>query len=169
MAFDDEHTAGTRKNRTPAFEIADITSHCLPIAERHTSWLERSATHAKPATWRLAQHYRLGGKHWCQALDNQLLHSSMCGASPSSGSNSHSYIYYHLHTHTGIERHTEIQRERERERITHTHTQTAWGAVCFAERSWRVGEENRRGVVGVMGVVGVTGVASASAAAAHTA
>ena len=23
------------------------------------------------------QHYRLGGKHWCQALDNQFLHSTM--------------------------------------------------------------------------------------------
>ena len=78
VAFDDEHTAGTRTKRTAAFEIVDITSECLPIAERQTAWLERSASQAAPATWRLVQHYRLGGKHWRQALDNQFLHSAMC-------------------------------------------------------------------------------------------
>ena len=80
VAFDDEHTPGTRQNRTPAFEIADVPSQCLSIAERQTSWLERSASHGgKPATWRRVQHYRLGGKHWYQALGNQFLHSSCCG------------------------------------------------------------------------------------------
>jgi hypothetical protein len=80
VAFDDEHTPGNRKSRTPAFEIADVASQCLPIAERQTSWLERSASQGgEPTAWRPIQQYRLGGKHWCQALDNQFLHSSSCG------------------------------------------------------------------------------------------